>query len=87
MTSVQQIEKLVRIASELGRPIAAAQEVRRIPKIGTWNNTVEETLFNLGLPPVRQAGERGFLTYETDGRLPDEAARAAASPSDPRLIL
>jgi uncharacterized protein (DUF849 family) len=87
MGSVQQVEKLVRIAGELGRRIATTEDARRIMKVGTWYDTVEETLFNLGLPPIRQEGQRGFLTYETDGRLHDEAERAAASPSDPRLIL
>jgi uncharacterized protein (DUF849 family) len=77
LTSVQMIEKNVRIAKELGRPIATAEEARRILKIGTWYNTVEETLFNLGLPPNRAAGQKGFLVYDTDGRVPK-----AAGPSD-----
>ena len=85
LTSVQQVEKQVRMARELGREIATAEDARRILKIGTWYNSVEETLFNLGLPPNR--GTRlGFLTYETDGRLPDPAA-VPASPVDPRHVL
>jgi uncharacterized protein (DUF849 family) len=84
LTSVQMIEKNVRMAHELGREIATAEEARRILKIGTWYNTVEETLFNLGLPPNRAEGQKGFLVYDTDGRLPK-----AASPSsvDPRHLL
>ena len=42
-------------------------------KIGTWYNTVEETLFNLGLPPNRDGGQQGFLVYETDGQAPHRA--------------
>jgi hypothetical protein len=38
-------------------------------KVGVWYDTVEETLANLGLPPNRAAGQKGFLTYETDGKL------------------
>jgi uncharacterized protein (DUF849 family) len=69
MTSVQQIEQMVRIARELGRPIATGDEARRILKIGVWYNSVEETLANLGLPPNRKDGQLGFIVKETDGRL------------------
>lgn len=69
MTTVQMIEKHVRIARELGRAVATAEDARRIMKIGTTYNSIEETLFDLGLPPNREKGEQGFLTYETDGRI------------------
>jgi uncharacterized protein (DUF849 family) len=59
LTSVQMIEKHVRIAKELGRPIATAEDARRILQIGVTYNSVEETLHNLGLPPNREAGQRG----------------------------
>ena len=69
MTSVEQIEQVVRIAKELGREIASGDDARQILKIGTWYNTVEETLSNLGLPPNRKDGQLGFIVKETDGRL------------------
>jgi uncharacterized protein (DUF849 family) len=69
MTSVEQIEQMVRLANELGRKVATADEARRILKIGTWYNSVEETLANLGLPPNRQGGQLGFIVKNTDGRL------------------
>ena len=75
MTSVQMIEKQVRMARELGREIATADEARRILKIGTWYKTVEETLYNIGLPPNRPNGQKGFLVYDTDGRLPEPPLR------------
>jgi uncharacterized protein (DUF849 family) len=81
-TSVEMIRKMARIAEELGRPLATPEETRRILKLGTWYDSPEETLFNLGLPPNRDEGERGFLTYETNGRL----HAAVATPSDPRDI-
>jgi hypothetical protein len=84
LTSVQMIEKHVRMARELGRDIATAEDARRILKIGTWYNTVEETLFSLGLPPNRTEGQRGFLVYDTDGHLPKAAAAGSV---DPRLLL
>jgi uncharacterized protein (DUF849 family) len=84
LTTVQMIEKNVRMARELGREIATADDARRIMKIGTWYKTPNETLFNLGLPPVREEGERGFLTYETTGRL---AVAPDADAPDPRLVL
>ena len=52
-------------------------------KIGTWYNTVEETLFNLGLPPNRAGGQKGFLVYDTEGRVP----KAAVSTDGPKMIL
>jgi hypothetical protein len=81
MTSVQQIEQMVRIARELGRPIATGDEARRILKIGVWYNSVEETLANLGLPPNRKDGQLGFIVKDTDGRL-----RPATSGSDGHAI-
>jgi uncharacterized protein (DUF849 family) len=83
LTSVQMIEKNVRMARELGRDIATAQDARRIMKIGTWYDTVEETLFNLGLPPNRPEGQKGFLVYDTEGRIP----KAATTTADPTLIM
>jgi len=40
---------------------------------------VEETLRHLGLPPNRTEGQKGFLTYETDGKIP-KASGAKTSP-------
>jgi len=74
MTSVQQIEQTVRIAHELGGPIATPEQAGEILKIGTWYKTPEETLFNLGLPPNRKGGQQGFLVYETDGKLREKAS-------------
>jgi uncharacterized protein (DUF849 family) len=69
MTSVQQVEQVVRIAKELGRKVATADEARQILKIGTWYNSPDETMANLGLPPNRKDGQLGFIVKETDGRL------------------
>ena len=82
-TTMEMVRKMVRIADELGRPIATPEETRRILKLGTWYDTPDETLFNLGLPPNRDEGERGFLTYDTDGRLP----HPIETPADPRYVL
>jgi len=60
-TSVQQIEQMVRISRELGRDVATAEDARRILKIGTWYNSVDETLSALGMSPQRRPGQRGFL--------------------------
>jgi uncharacterized protein (DUF849 family) len=69
MSSVQQIEQMVRLANELGRKVATADEARQILKIGTWYNSPDETLINLGLPPNRKDGQLGFIVKETDGRI------------------
>ena len=67
-TSVQQIEGAVRICEEFGRKVATADEARAIMKVGVWYNSIEETLMNLGLPPNRRDGEKGFLVWDTDGK-------------------
>jgi uncharacterized protein (DUF849 family) len=72
LTSVQMVEKQVRMAQEVGRKIASGEDARRLLKIGVWYETVEETLFNLGLPPNRAKGQTGSVLYPTDGKLPPQ---------------
>jgi uncharacterized protein (DUF849 family) len=67
-TSVQQVEGAVRLCREFGREVATADQAREIMKLGVWYDSVEETLRELGLPPNRRDGEKGFLVYETDGK-------------------
>ena len=59
--TVAQIEQLVRISREFGRPIATAQEARRICKIGVFYDTVEESLEANGFAPNRNGGQQGYL--------------------------
>ena len=61
MSTVQQIEQLVRIAREIGREVADGKEARRICKIGVFYDTVEETLAKNGFAPNPKAGHQGFL--------------------------
>jgi len=58
MGSVAQIEQLVRISKELGRPVATGQEARAIYRIGEQYNSTEETLAKLGMAPNRERGQR-----------------------------
>lgn len=60
MTSVQQVEQVVRIARELHRDVATGNDARRIYRIGEHYTSVDETLGALGLSPNRQPGQRGF---------------------------
>ena len=60
ITSVQQIEQLVRIAKELGRDVATANEAREIYKIGVQYNSVDETLARNGMVPNREPGRRAI---------------------------
>jgi uncharacterized protein (DUF849 family) len=57
-TSVQQIEKAVRISEELWRPIATGREAREIYQIGTFYSSVEETLEKNGWLPDLKPGRR-----------------------------
>jgi len=54
MTTVQQIEQLVRISREFGRDIATGKEAKKILKIGTFYNSTEETLAQVGFAPNRK---------------------------------
>jgi uncharacterized protein (DUF849 family) len=59
MTSVAQIEMMVRIARELGRDVAGGAEARTIYGIGEFWAGADEALERLGLPPNRAPGQRG----------------------------
>src|SRR5262245_19556436 len=80
MTSIEQVEQVVRIANELGRKVATADEARQMLKIGTWYNSPDEALANLGLPPNRKGGQLGFIVKETDGRLHPPASGSDSHP-------
>ena len=56
MSTVEQIEQLVRISREFGREVATAQQAREISKIGVFYDTVEETLLANGFAPNRNGG-------------------------------
>ena len=86
MTSVEQVEQVVRIAHELGRKVATADETRQMLKIGTWYHSPDETLANLGLPPNRKDGQLGFIVTETDGRLHPPVGASDSHPIAGQLV-
>ncbi|WP_431676357.1 3-keto-5-aminohexanoate cleavage protein [Kitasatospora sp. KL5] len=61
MTSVQQVEQMVKIADALGRDIATGAEAKEIYHIGEYYTDTEETLARLGMVPNRRPGQRGFM--------------------------
>ena len=63
ISSVRQIEQLVRISRELGREVADADEARRIYRIGEFYRNADETLARNGFAPNRAHGRRGFLQH------------------------
>jgi len=75
MTTVQQIEQMVRIARELGREVATGEDARRIYQIGTHWQSAEETLANLGMRPNRRSGQRSTLVRAV--HVPPPTARSA----------
>ncbi|MFO1195346.1 MAG: 3-keto-5-aminohexanoate cleavage protein [Burkholderiaceae bacterium] len=58
MSSVRQVEQLVRISREFGREIADGQEARRIYRIGEFYRSADETLARNGFAPNRPAAPR-----------------------------
>jgi len=60
MTSVQQVEKLVRISRELFREVATGDQARAIYRIGEHYSSTHETLANIGYAPNRQPGQEGI---------------------------
>ena len=63
ITSVQQVEQLVRISREFGREIATGKEAKRIYRIGEFYQSTEETLAKNGFAPNREPGQKGFLHH------------------------
>jgi len=63
MSTVEQIEQLVRIAKEFGRPVATANEAREIYKIGTFYKNADETLAENGFAPNRKPGYKGATQH------------------------
>jgi uncharacterized protein (DUF849 family) len=63
MSSVRQIEQLVRLSREFGREIAGAKEARKIYRIGEFYQNADETLARNGFAPNRKTGQRGFLQH------------------------
>ena len=61
MSTVEQIEQLVRISREFGREVATGKEARELLKIGVFYDTVEESLAANGFTPNRNGGNQGFL--------------------------
>ena len=61
MSTVRQIEQLVRISREFGREVASGQEARQICKIGVFYDSVEETLAANGFAPNAKGRQQGFL--------------------------
>ena len=58
MSTVRQIEQLVRISREFGRPVADGKEAKRLCRIGEFYKSVDETLAQNGYSPNRQAEAR-----------------------------
>jgi len=67
-SNLEMIEWQIRIAEQLGRPIATPEQTRQMLKIGVWYKSTDETLANIGLPPNREGSNVGFLVHKTDGR-------------------
>jgi uncharacterized protein (DUF849 family) len=61
MSTVRQIEQLVRVSREFGRPVASAEQAREILQIGMFYDTVEQSLEANGFAPNRNGGNQGFL--------------------------
>lgn len=63
LSSVRQVEQLVRISREFGRGIATGPEAKRIYRIGEFYQSTDETLAKAGFAPNRQPGQKGFLHH------------------------
>ncbi|WP_280153884.1 3-keto-5-aminohexanoate cleavage protein [Piscinibacter sp. XHJ-5] len=61
MSTVRQIEQLVRLSREFGREVASGKEAREICKIGVFYDSIEETLAQNGFAPNAKPGLQGYL--------------------------
>jgi translation initiation factor 1 (eIF-1/SUI1) len=59
MTSVRQVQQMVRLARELHREVATGKQAKAIHKIGEHYQSVDETLSKIGYAPNRAHGQRG----------------------------
>src|SRR5580765_6479195 len=59
--TAKQVEQLVRISREFGRPIATAQQARDISQIGVFYDTTEQSLAANGFAPNAPGRQQGFL--------------------------
>jgi uncharacterized protein (DUF849 family) len=59
ITSVQQVEQMVRVSRELYREVATGEQARQIYQIGTRYKSADETLARLGYAPNRKPGQVG----------------------------
>ena len=60
--SVEQVQQLVRIAREFGRPVATAAQAREIYRIGTFYRDADQTLAENGFAPNRRPFWKGVPT-------------------------
>lgn len=58
----------------------AALEARKLCKVGTWYNSVEETLQKNDMPPNPAEFNSGFLTWPTDGKKPEPVIAGDSHP-------
>ena len=63
ISSVAQVQQLVRIAGELGRPVATGKEAREIYKLDERYADADETLAKIGFAPNRKPGQVGFTHH------------------------
>ncbi|WP_067825025.1 3-keto-5-aminohexanoate cleavage protein [Nocardia inohanensis] len=63
LSSVRQVEQLVRIAGELGREVATGKEAREIYKLDERYADAQETLAKIGFAPNRKPGQVGFTQH------------------------
>jgi uncharacterized protein (DUF849 family) len=63
MSTVEQIDQLVRISREFGRDIANGKEAREIYKIGTFYESADETLAKNGFAPNRKPRQAEFTRH------------------------
>jgi hypothetical protein len=59
ITSVRQVEQMVRISRELHREVASGKQAKAIYRIGEHYGSADETLAKLGWAPNRLPGTRG----------------------------
>lgn len=58
MTTVEQVQQLVRISREVGRAVATGKEAKKILKIGEFYRSVDETLAKIGFAPNRKSSQK-----------------------------
>ena len=71
----QSVNWAIKMAEQFGRKTVTVEEARKIMNVGSGTAPSRKPYSILDSPPNRADFQAGFLTYQTDGHLPETVER------------